>query len=173
MDILNPFPQVSYALQKSVGLWLSVWAVRFSAGIDYKLSAQGKTIRWAVVVICFALTSVPGASLGWFRVSSYLIGLAFLCWPNLAYHLGKLFDEWPIAEGRVDSVQQQSDSRWTIAYDFEIGGERYGGHDTVKSGSIKRDASDERTRVLVRSDPLNPGRSSRIQGVKANCGPPN
>jgi len=82
--------------------------------------------------------------------------------------LGKLFDEWPIAEGRVDSVQQQSDSRWIVAYDFEIGGERYGGHDTVKSGSIKRDASDERTRVLVRYDPLNPSRSSRIQGVKAN-----
>jgi hypothetical protein len=166
MDILNPFPQVSYALQKSVGLWLSIWAVRFSAGIDYTLSAQGKTIRWTVVVICFALTSVPGASLGWFRVSWYLVGLAFLCWPNLAYHLGKLFDKWPIAEGRVDSVQQQSDSRWTVAYDFEIGGERYGGRDTVKSDSIN--ASDERTRVLVRYDPLNPGRSSRIQRVKAN-----
>ncbi len=168
MDIVNPFPQVSHALQGSLGLWLMFWTIRFSAGIDYKLSARGKAIRWVVVVVCFALTSVPGASLGWFRVSSYLAGLAFLCWPNLAYRLSKLFDEWPIAEGRVDSVQQQSSSHWTVAYDFEIGGERYGGHDTVKSDGFIGDAFEGRTRVLVRYDPLNPGRSSRIQDIKAN-----
>jgi hypothetical protein len=164
MDILNPFPQVSYALEKSLGLWLSVWAIRFSAGIDYKLSARGKAIRWVVVVICFALTSVPGANVGWFRVLSYLVGLAFLCWPNLAYHLSKLFEEWPTAEGRMDSVQQQSASRWTVAYDFEVGGERYGGHDSVNAdAAINGDASSESTRILILYDPLNPGRSSRIQ----------
>ena len=160
MDILNPFPQVSYALQKSLGLWLSVWAIRFSAGIDYKLSTRGRAIRWVVVVLCFGLTSVSGANVGWFRVFSYLVGLAFLCWPNLAYHLSKLFEEWPTAKGQVDSVQPQSASRWTVAYDFEVGGKRYGGHDSVKTDG---DASPEGIRVLIRYDPLNPGRSSRIQ----------
>jgi len=168
MDLPNPFPQFSYALQKSLGLWLSIWAVRFSAGVDYKLSVRGRTIRWLVVVLCFSLTSMPGAGLGWFRLSSYLLGLAFLCWPNIAYHLSKLFDEWPIAEGRVDSVQQRPASRWTVAYDFEMGGERYGGHDTVKFNGVIRDCSEERIRVLVRYDPLNPGRSSRIERISAN-----
>lgn len=168
MDILNPFLQVSYALEKSLGLWLTFWTIRFSAGIDYKLSARGKAVRWGVVVVYFALTSLPGAGRGWFRVSSCLIGLAFLCWPNLAYHCSKLFDEWPTAEGRVDSIQQQSDSRWTVTYDFEIGGERYGGHDVLQWDGIVGDADDEPSRVLVRYDPLNPGRSSCIQGIKTD-----
>jgi hypothetical protein len=168
MDIVNPFAQISYALRGSLGLWLMFWTIRFSGDIDYKLSARGKAIRWVVVVVCFALTSVPGTSLGWFRVSSYLVGLAFLCWPNLAYSLNKLFDDWPVAEGRVDSVQQESVSRWTVSYDFEIGGERYGGHDTVESNGFIGDVSEDRTRILVRYDPLNPGRSSRIQGMRAS-----
>jgi hypothetical protein len=42
MDILNPFQQVSYALQKSLGLWLSVWAIRFSPGINCKLRRPRK-----------------------------------------------------------------------------------------------------------------------------------
>jgi hypothetical protein len=168
MDVLNPFPQVSYVLQKSLGLWLSIWAIRYNAGVDYKLSARGRTIRWAVVVICFALTSVPGANLGWFRVSSYFLGLAFLCRPNLAYHLGKSFEEWPTAEGRVDSVQQRSASRWKVGYDFEVSGECYGGHASVSSGAgIKVGPSSESARILIRYDPLNPGRSSRIQGPTA------
>jgi hypothetical protein len=107
---------------------------------------------------------VPGANVGWFRVFSYFAGLAFLCWPNLAYHLSKLFEEWPTAEGQVDSVQQKSASRWMIAYDFEVRGERYGGHDRVNSDAgIKAGASSESTRILIRYDPLNPGRASRIQ----------
>ena len=164
MDILNPFPQVGCALQKSLGLWLGVWAIRYNAGVDYKLSTRGRAIRGAVVLICFALTSVPGANVGWFRVFSYFAGLDFLCWPNLAYHLSKLFEEWPTAEGQVDSVQQKSASRWMIAYDFEVRGERYGGHDSGNSDAgIKAGASSESTRILIRYDPLNPGRASRIQ----------
>jgi len=164
MDILNPLPQVSYALQKSLGLWLSVWAMRYKAGIDYKLSVQATAIRWTVVVACFALTSVPGTNLGWFRVFSYFVGLGFLCWPNLAYRLGNLFEVWPTAEGRVDSVQPRSASRWTVSYDFEIDGERYGGGDSVKSDDgVKESSPSEGGRVLIRYDPLNPGRSSSIQ----------
>jgi hypothetical protein len=163
MGILNPFPQVSYALEKSLGLWLSMWAIRYSAGVDYKLNAKARAIRWMLVVSCFALTSLPGANMGWFRVSSYLVGLAFLCWPNLAYHVSKRFEEWPTAEGRVDSVQQ-SGLQWTVAYDFEVAGERYGGRDTVKSKArTVREAPGEGARVVIRYDPLNPSRSSRIQ----------
>ena len=168
MAILNPFPQVSYAIEKSLGLWLSIWAIRYKAGIDYMLGARARTLRWMFVLACFALTGLPGTNLGWFRVSSYLLGLAFLCWPNLAYHLGKRFEEWPTVEGRVDSVRPESGLRWTVAYDFEVGGERFGGHDSVKSGDsfIDGHAAEGRS-VLIRYDPLNPGRSSRIQTCTA------
>ncbi len=168
MGVLNPFPQVSYALEKSLGLWFSIWAIRYSAGIDYRLSARARTIRWMLVVTCFAFTSVTGTNIGWFRVSSYLVGLGFLCWPNLAYHLGKFFEEWPTTEGRVESAQQQSNVRWTVAYDFEVGAERYGGHDTVKSDRLRSDTSAGAMRVFIRYDPLNPGRSSRIQRIETN-----
>ena len=169
MGILNPFPQVSYALEKSLGLWMSIWAIRYNAGVDYRLGAKARAIRWLAVVSCFALTSLPGASVGWFRVFSYLVGLAFLCWPNLAYHVSKLIEEWPAVEGRVDSVQQ-SGLQWTVTYDFEVAGERYGGRDTVKSKvGIVGKAPGEIAWVVIRYDPLNPSRSSRIQtGVAAD-----
>jgi hypothetical protein len=85
MGILNPFPQVSYALEKSLGLWLSMWAIRYSARVDYKLNAKARAIRWMLVVSCFALTSLPGANMGWFRVYSYLVALlsfAGQTWPT-------------------------------------------------------------------------------------------
>ena len=161
--MLNPFPQASYVLQRSVGLWLSVWAIRYTAGIDYKLSAQAKAVRWIVVLTTFAATALPGASLGWVRVSFYLTGLVFLCWPNFAYHLNRLFERWPTVEGRVNSVQAKSPSKWAVAYDFEIGGERYGGLDTVGVGADGQGISNGGS-ILVQYDPLNPGRSSHIQG---------
>jgi uncharacterized protein DUF3592 len=163
MAILNPFPQVNYALEKSLGLWLSIWAIRYNAGVDYKLGAKARAIRWMLVVCCFALTSLPGAEIGWFRVSSYLAGLGFLCWPNLAYHVSKRFEQWPTVEGRVDSVDQ-SGSQWKVAYDFEVAGERFGGCDNVKSNARNvSEAPTEGERIVIRYDPLNPSRSSRIQ----------
>jgi hypothetical protein len=55
-----------------------------------------------------------------------------------------------------------------VAYDFEVGGERYGGHDTVKSEAMRTNICAGETRALIRYDPLNPGRSSRIEGIKVN-----
>ena len=162
--VLNPIPQVSYALQKSLGLWFMFWAVRVSAGVDYKLNTRGRSVRWAVVVVGFALTSIPGARLGWFRVIAFLMGLSFLCWPNLAYYLNSQFESWPSTEGRVDSIRQQSSSRWQVAYDFEVEGERFGGLSTLKVDPRLNagDPSLEEMRIVVRYDPLNPARSSRI-----------
>jgi hypothetical protein len=164
MQFVNPIPQVSYTLQKSLGVWFMFWAIRVSAGVDYKLNARGRSVRWAVVVVGFALTSIPGARLGWFRFLAFLMGVSFLCWPNLAYYLNNLFEIWPSTEGRVDSIQQQSSSRWQVAYDFEVEGERFGGLSTLKVDPRLNagDPSLEEMRIVVRYDPLNPGRSSRI-----------
>ena len=164
MQVVNPMPQVSYALQKSLGLWFMFWAIRVSAGVDYKLNTRGRSVRWAVVIVGFALTSIPGARLGWFRVVAFLMGLSFLCWPNLAYYLNSLFETWPITEGQVGSIQQQSSSRWQVAYDFEVEGERFGGLSTSKVDPRLNagNPSLEEMRISIRYDPLNPGRSSRI-----------
>jgi hypothetical protein len=48
------------------------------------------------------------------------LGLCFLCWPNLAYHLTRLFDDWPTTEGTVGSSEEQSTRRWIIRYDFGL-----------------------------------------------------
>jgi hypothetical protein len=165
MDLFNPIPQVSYALQKSLGLWFMFWAIRFKAGVDYRLSARGRAIRWGVVFTAFALTAIPGASLGWFRVSAFLVGLGFLCWPNLAYYMGRSFETWHETEGRVGSIQRHSASCLQVAYDFEVDGSRYGGQRNLKVDP-RLDVSQDRPeqmRVVVSYDPLNPGRSSRIR----------
>jgi hypothetical protein len=166
MGIVNPFAQAGYIIQRSLGIWLSIWAVRYGMSIDYRLGIRGKVTRWAAVLLCFGLTAVPGSKLGWFRIICYLVGLAFLCWPNLAYYLSKGYQEWPTIEGRINSVEQQQGSSWVVGYDFELGGERYGGRDTVKNDpGHYADVSREDARVLIRYDPLNPGRSSRIQAA--------
>lgn len=43
MAILNLFRRVSYAVRKSLGLWLNAWEVQVSAGIDCKFTAPGET----------------------------------------------------------------------------------------------------------------------------------
>jgi len=50
-----------------------------------------------------------------------------------------------------------------VAYDFEIGGERYGGHDTVTADIGMMKGLTQNAAFVVQYDPLNPGRSSRLQ----------
>ena len=181
MEILNFISQhLAYAFQKLLGnwlivwweatrIWLIVWAIRHKAGIDYKLSGQARTVRWAIVAACFALTSVPGERIGWFRVFGGLVGIGFLCWPNLAYYLNSLFERWPAAEARVESVQQQSASRWLLAYDFRVEGQRYGGYAKVSCDrSNPGDGYREGMRITIHYDPLNPDLSSRLGAKTAH-----
>ncbi len=46
--------------------------------------------------------ALPGPPL--MRVAPGVIGICFLCWPNLAYHLTNVFIEGPTTEGRVGSA---------------------------------------------------------------------
>jgi hypothetical protein len=69
-------------------IWLSVWAIRKKGDVDYPLDSLGHVIRWSVVVIGFILARAPGPK--YFRLSSLLVGMVFLCWPNCAYHLARL-----------------------------------------------------------------------------------
>jgi hypothetical protein len=73
-------------------IWLSVWAIRRKAEVDYPLDNLSRSVRWSAVLAGFAVGYyVPGPGLGWVRVAGGFLGLGFLCWPNFAYHLTNLF----------------------------------------------------------------------------------
>lgn len=119
-------------------------------------------MRWAIVAAGYLLALTPGANFWAVRVCGGFTGLGFLCWPNFAYHFTKVFEDWPITEGTVGSSEEQSDSRWISRYDFEYGGERYGGTSKVKAipGLAVKAAYHDGSPVAIRYDPLNPGNSS-------------
>jgi len=73
-------------------IWLSVWAIRRRAEADYPLDKLTRTVRWVTVAVGFAIAYyLLGPELTYARVAGGLLGLAFLCWPNFAYHLTNLF----------------------------------------------------------------------------------
>ena len=154
MEIQALFAHVSFLVQKSVGIWLAVWAIRYKADWDYKLSGTAKSVRWGVVGIGYLLAaSLPGPAP--MRLVPGLLGICFLCWPNFAYHLTNLFVKWPTTEGRVGSASDDG-SQAIITYSFELGEESFGGTTTVKLG---HQGYSEGQRVTIAYDPLNPDES--------------
>jgi hypothetical protein len=100
MEIPIVISRVSFLWAKSLGPWLSVWAIRYKTDCDFKLSPTVRTVRWLVVTVGYFLAaSLPGP--GIVRLVPGLTGLCFLCWPNLAYHFTNFFVRWPKTEGRV------------------------------------------------------------------------
>ncbi len=77
---------------KALGVWFVFWAIRRKGEFDYELTRNAKLVRWAVVGIAFALVA-EFTRIGFdaARISALVIGLAFLCWPNFAYHLVSIF----------------------------------------------------------------------------------
>jgi len=139
-------------------IWLSVWAIRRKAEVDYPLDARALGIRWSVVVT--GLTIGRMASNGYVRLIGFSLGLLFLCWPNCAYHLTKLVVAWPTTTGHVESVAAL-ESGWKIGYSFNVGNSRFGGT------TIVQDASDceryhEGQSVTVRYNPIGPDDSKLI-----------
>jgi hypothetical protein len=73
-------------------IWFSVWAIRRKAEVDYPLDRSARLVRWLAVAAGFAAGYyVPGSDLWYLRVAGGFLGLAFLCWPNFAYHLTNFF----------------------------------------------------------------------------------
>jgi len=165
----DPAALPSFAFEKSLGPWFSVWAIRRRWDLDCKLSPNGRLVRWGVVIICYSLG--PRASPGAVRVAIVFIGLAFLCWPNFAYYVTKLFEKWPAIEGKVSSARQ-SGSRWCVDYYFDFNGQTYGATSKIKpiSSLTLETAYPEGSLVMVRFDPLNPDRS-RIAPTVSNHHP--
>jgi len=78
-----------------VCIWFAFWSVRRGAEADYPLNRTAKKVRWTAVSIGFFVGYygyyAPANFGGSIRVAGFLWVMAFLCWPNLAYHLTNLF----------------------------------------------------------------------------------
>jgi hypothetical protein len=156
---------VIWTFEKSLGIWLSAWAIRYKAQWDYKLSPTARALRWAVVLTAYWL-AVSATGPGFARVISFLIGLGFLCWPNFAYHLSKLFVEWPTAKGRVVSAES-SDNGAHFSYMFQVGDETFGGNARRKENMVQLS---EGQRIVIAYDPLNPDESKVVSASQAVVG---
>jgi len=153
-----------FALEKSVTIFLSVWAIRYKAGCDYKLSPQAASLRWVVALAGYLVAvSLPGDSLAYIRVFAYVVGLGFFCWPNFAYHLDKLLRRWPSTQGTVIS-RQTTENGWNIGYNYFFNGERYGGTMRVRpvAGSTPDELYPDGKPLTVSYDPYNPDCSRLI-----------
>jgi hypothetical protein len=150
--------------QRVAGIWFSSWAIRHRWDLDYQLGPRARFVRWGLVAVCYGITQIPGADFGPVRFSGGMIGLCFICWPNFAYHLNKLSEDWPTTNGTVGTSQEKSASRWAVSYDYEFDGKRWGGTATVKSipGLAIKDAYPDGASIIVRFDPLNPKNSAVV-----------
>lgn len=154
MEIQVLVSRVTWMLAKSLGPWLSVWAIRYKTDCDYKLSPTARAVRWSVVLIGYVLAaSLPGP--GIVRVVPGLTGVCFLCWPNLAYRLTNFFITWPKTEGQVTSFSQ-SDA--IVSYAFEFGGNIYGGRTAIKTYEGSKGYCEGQA-ITVAYDPFNPNES--------------
>ena len=75
----------------AIGIWLGIWGLRRKLESDYKLDRVARAVRWSIVLGSWIIGSIPGRSIGPLSGAACLVGLAFLWWPNFAYHLTKIF----------------------------------------------------------------------------------
>lgn len=74
------------ALASLGAVWVCSWAIRRAGEFDRPLDLAAKQIRWALVIVLLGgATYYPGYSAP--RLALGLGGMAFLAWPNFAYHL--------------------------------------------------------------------------------------
>lgn len=80
------------ALAALSSLWFVSWGIRHGSDLDYPLDFTGKAVRWVLVVVLLgAGECFPGFSTA--RLILGLGGVAFLAWPNFAYHFTR-FLRW-------------------------------------------------------------------------------
>ena len=77
-------------IEYALGIWFAAWAFRRRYELDYPLDRGMQTLRWAVIFVAFALALVPGPNAKWVRFCSGFTAIAFLSWPNFAYHIARL-----------------------------------------------------------------------------------
>ena len=89
-------------------IWFSVWAIRRRTEVDYPLDHASRLIRWLIVIVGFFFAQFPGPEYRYVRLTGGWVGLGFLCWPNLAYHLVRGV-RWGVSKIRgTETHEQQS-----------------------------------------------------------------
>jgi heme A synthase len=77
---------------KAIGIWFIFWAIRKKGEFDRELDITDQTVRWLLVSVSLGIvTFLIGTDSTVPRITALIVGLAFLCWPNLAYYLGSVF----------------------------------------------------------------------------------
>jgi hypothetical protein len=84
--------------QTGICVWVPLYAIR--GEFDRELSPKARTIRWTVVLVGWVLASLPGPKPNYLAAIAGIAALAFLWWPNFAYHLTRLI-EWAKARGPI------------------------------------------------------------------------
>lgn len=74
----------------AVCIWFFFWPYRRKYELDYKLDGASNIVRWAVVLSGLGAALLPGLALRYARVAWGIVSVAFLAWPNFAYHLTRL-----------------------------------------------------------------------------------
>lgn len=82
---------VSSLAAQAVCVWLAVWAIRRKYALDYKLDRTAQAVRWSIVALSVPLGRIGALKWEPLRIFSAFLFLAFLAWPNFAYHLIQLF----------------------------------------------------------------------------------
>jgi hypothetical protein len=80
----------AYVSQRLVGIWFSVWLIRRKGEFDKPLDKLGRKIRWTGVIVGLLVADVAD-TIAYPRVIGLLTCLVFLCWPNTAYHVARIF----------------------------------------------------------------------------------
>lgn len=104
-----------FASIASVGsIWFCSWAIRRKGEFDYPLDSAAKIIRWIAVAVLMGIpASSPSLPINLRRVLGFS-GLAFLVWPNFAYHLTRLF-RWCRILPKAEQPPQNRPSRQQLA----------------------------------------------------------
>jgi hypothetical protein len=83
----------------AVTIWLAFWAIRRKYELDYDLDNAAHILRWLMVSLGFVVALLPGHGLGLVRLLAGILLIAFLAWPNFAYHLTQLLRRGRLLSG--------------------------------------------------------------------------
>jgi|ERR1700687_221206 hypothetical protein len=87
---------VSKLLAEAVCVWFAFWAIRRKYELDYKLDRAAQIVRWLAIAVSIPLGQLGARIFEPLRIFSAFLFLAFLAWPNFAYHLTRLLRSWRV-----------------------------------------------------------------------------
>ena len=53
--------EIITAFKLSIGIWLPIWGLRYRYELDKKLDILARQIRWSIVLVSYAIASLPVA----------------------------------------------------------------------------------------------------------------